>query len=289
MTTIPAAPTATPTAAPARRGSIRTPLLALSLLPALAVGGAWLGTTFTQQAASDRALLLQGATQTSKAFGERILDLEEVQGLTLSAPELRAGVQERAEDLVRADLLPVTDLAVTDDRGRVLVAYARSYAAGSSAVEADTARRWTTGNPALSAAVTRLAQSALKQSGGATERVSLGRGAVTLAAFPLPNASGVTVMALDDSDIQARVRANLLRTVAIVVAVLGLALFAASSVASNLISRLQRLSAATLAASKGDTSVTIPVTGNDELTTVGESADRMVQSNRVFQSLLEDE
>lgn len=288
MTTIPAAPTATPTAAPARRGSIRTPLLALSLLPALAVGGAWLGTTFTQQAASDRALLLQGATQTSKAFGERILDLEEVQGLTLSAPELRAGVQERAEDLVRADLLPVTDLAVTDDRGRVLVAYARSYAAGSSAVEADTARRWTTGNAALSAAVTRLAQTALKQ-GGATERVSLGRGAVTLAAFPLPNASGVTVMALDDSDIQARVRANLLRTVVIVVAVLGLALFAASSVASTLISRLQRLSAATLAASKGDTSVTIPVTGNDELTTVGESADRMVQSNRVFQSLLEDE
>lgn len=288
MTTIPAAPTATPTAAPARRGSIRTPLLALSLLPALAVGGAWLGTTFTQQAASDRALLLQGATQTSKAFGERILDLEEVQGLTLSAPELRAGVQERAEDLVRADLLPVTDLAVTDDRGRVLVAYARSYAAGSSAVEADTARRWVTSNAALSAAVTRLAQTALKQ-GGATERVSLGRGAVTLAAFPLPNASGVTVMALDDSDIQARVRANLLRTVAIVVAVLGLALFAASSVASNLISRLQRLSAATLAASKGDTSVTIPVTGNDELTTVGESADRMVQSNRVFQSLLEDE
>ena len=82
---------------------------------------------------------------------------------------------------------------------------------------------------------------------------------------------------------------NLLRTVAIVVAVLGLALFAASSVASTLISRLQRLSAATLAASKGDTTVTIPVTGNDELTTVGESADRMVQSNRVFQSLLEDE
>lgn len=259
------------------RRSLRTQLLALMLLPALTVGVSWAGFTLTSQAATSRALLLQGATQTAGAFSARVLDLEETTGQDLDSPELRAGVQARAEDLVREGALPVTDVAVADETGKIVVAYARAFGPGTGATGQDTAGVWKAAAPGRAGAMQALAKDALKAERPLTRHAQ----GVTLAAAPLTGRAGVTLLALDEGAIRARVREDLVRALSLLGLVLLLSTVIGSVVLSGLIGRVTGLSRAAQAVSEGQVDVEVPVTGNDELTTLGESIDRLAESSRI--------
>ncbi|GGB76448.1 HAMP domain-containing protein [Deinococcus soli (ex Cha et al. 2016)] len=271
-------------ARPAPRRSIGTFLLALTLLPATAVGVTWAGSTLLTQAPQHRALLLQGGTQTAQAFSDRILDLGEQSGQDLTSPELRAGVQVRAEDLLRSGTLPVTDVAVTDRTGQVVVAYDRSLGAGTGAAEENIVTRWQAKTGTLAPDVQALARAALKADRPLT-RTLPGRG-VTLTATPITGGAGVTVLALDEAVIQRGVRASLVQSIVLLGVVLLAATVAASLVARRLITRIQQLTQAAQAVSEGELDTPIPITGRDELTTLSESVDRLAESSRIALSRL---
>lgn len=239
----------------------------------------WAASTLTTQADNDRTLLLQGATQTARAFSDRLLDLQEQTGQDLGNPELQAGVQIRAEDLIRSGTLPVTDVAVTDAQGRIVVAFERELSAGAAAAEEGTVRAWHSRNPGLATQLEALAQQALKTEAPITRTLNSQGLAVT--ATPLQGAAGVTLLALDDDAIGQSVRANLLRSLALLAVVLLAATLAASLVASRLIRRVQDLTTAAEAVSEGDLDRHIPITGADEITTLGEAVDRLAESSRI--------
>ncbi|MBZ9715810.1 HAMP domain-containing protein [Deinococcus multiflagellatus] len=278
MTT--AAPTAaSPLRVATRRSTLRTPLMALSLVPALAVGASWAASVVVNQAPAQRALLLQGATQTAQAFSDRILDLQEQAGQTLGDPELRAGVQTRAEDFLLGSALPVTDVVVTNSISDVVVAYDHSQAAGTGATQENTADEWRRSRAALREPVERLAQEAISRSGPVTRALS-DQGLV-MTAVPVAGGGGATVLVLDSGRINAGVQSNLLRSLGLLAAVTLLTLALTSTVATRLIGRLRALTEAADRISQGDMDVTVPVTGNDELTTLAQSVDRQAESLRI--------
>lgn len=264
------------------RGSLRTTILPLVLLPPLLIGGAWLGWTVTQQAQRERALLMQGATQVAQGFSDRILDLEETQGRRFIEPELRATVQARAEDLLRSSQLPITDVAVTDDTGRIQVAYAARYTTGSGGSMDNAASVWTADQSSVAQAASALARRAIQTHAktGLTAQVDTAQGRATLTAVPLTSEAGATVLLLDESRITRSLRASLLTTIAFLAALLLTVTLIAARLVNAFLDRVKAFATAADRASQGE-DVTIPVTGNDELTTLGESLDRLNTSLQI--------
>lgn len=263
-----------------RQGSLRPTLLGLALVPALALGVTWGLNILGTQAATERGLLVQGATQVAQAFSDRVLDLGEQSGQSLADAELRAGVQVRAEDLLRAGTLPLTDVVVTDQTGAVVVAYDRTAVAGTGSAEEGSAQAWKASRAALAPDVQALAQEALKTGRPATQRVT---GAlVTLTAVPVPGGAGVTVLGLDERALNQNVQAHLREALVLLGIVLLLSVLAASVLASSLIGRVKRLTAAADRVSKGELDVVVPTSGKDELSTLGQAVDRLKESMRIM-------
>ena len=303
MTVIQEPATGTATISKKPSSSIRTRILLLTTLPALAISGIWLFITFGLQAKNDQRLLLNNVVQTAKTFSERVIDLEENMLLGIEDEELQSNIQVRAEEVVRSSALPITDIAVVDSEGNLSVGFNKSFPEGLIAQkpQKDILTQWRNHDPEVSKAAIELANKTLEQiyltqSGEATDNqnaikgtqtTQIKNGALILAANSLPGADGVVITAIDGQFLKNRIQQNVIRSLTILGSVLLLSIIIASLIANGLIRRIQRLSTAAEKVSNGELKNVIPISGNDEITNLGESIDLLRDSMVITLSHIE--
>lgn len=107
--------------------SLRWKILPLAILPVLLLGGAWLTDTFTSRAKTSEGLLVRGALQTAALFSRQVLSgVDDATG-GLNTPVNLAIVQQNVVDLFKAQVLPLTHVAVTDETGRLIAIYDEDF------------------------------------------------------------------------------------------------------------------------------------------------------------------
>lgn len=293
---LPGAATTGAMVAPKRRGSIRTRFLLIGLIPVLTLGAPWLTYTLTIQKANDERLLLESVGQLTSNYSERILDLEEALGLPLEEPEIVTNALRRTEALIHSSALPITNVAVINQDGKVIVAYSNAFPEGSLMTDQDIVKRWTAENPTVLKAMRNVASETfgdlLQAQQGFKGRVNVDGQSITLASALIPGNEGVSVITVDPSYIDQRVRQNVVQTVLYILGSLIVTVLAVLLVTSPLVRRLRLLAQKVELASRssyGDERVTIDVDGNDEVTDMQEAAQRLNQSNLVLSSMLEDD
>lgn len=278
-----------------RRGSIRTTFTLLVLGPLLALSGVWLVNSASAQRNSDQQLVMGSVSQLTSNFSERVLDLTETLGLGLTEKELIANAMIRAEDTVRGNPLPITNIAVVGSDGEVLIGYARSFAEGSAGSDPELVNRWVGNDPAVTKAVKGIAEkmnsNLLMAKSGFVGTVMEDGKPITLAAKPIPGSDGVTVVTVDSNYVQDRVQQGVRRNLLILLVTLLVVIPLLSYFLSQLIRRITALTDAAMAASDGNMETVIPVTGNDEFTSLALAVRRMFTSYRKAEKMLlgEDE
>ncbi len=107
--------------------SLRWKILPLAILPVLLLGGAWLTDTFTSRAKTSEGLLVRGALQTAALFSKQVLSgVDDATG-GLNTPVNLAIVQQNVTDLFKAQVLPLTHVAVTDATGKLIAVYDQDF------------------------------------------------------------------------------------------------------------------------------------------------------------------
>ena len=107
--------------------SLRWKILPLAILPVLLLGGAWLTDTFTSRAKTSEGLLVRGALQTAALFSRQVLSgVDDARG-GLNTPVNLAIVQQNVTDLFKAQVLPLTHVAVTDATGKLIAIYDHDF------------------------------------------------------------------------------------------------------------------------------------------------------------------
>ncbi len=107
--------------------SLRWKILPLAILPVLLLGGAWLTDTFTSRAQTSEGLLVRGALQTAALFSRQVLSgIDDATG-GLNTPVNMAIVQQNVTDLFKAQVLPLTHVAVTDSTGKLIAIYDQDF------------------------------------------------------------------------------------------------------------------------------------------------------------------
>lgn len=107
--------------------SLRWKILPLAILPVLLLGGAWLTDTFTSRAKTSEGLLVRGALQTAALFSRQVLSgVDDATG-GLNTPVNLAIVQQNVVDLFKAKVLPLTHVAVTDAKGKLIAVYDQDF------------------------------------------------------------------------------------------------------------------------------------------------------------------
>lgn len=278
-----------------RPTSIRQRILLLASVPALLIAGIWMYVSLNVQAQSDRRLLVTGAAQTAKTFSERILDLEENLSLSLGDPELILNAQVRAEEVIRTSTLPITDVAVYNAEGKLLVAFNKNFAANSSAQKkpAQLLNDWRSADPQMFTATQTLTEQLLENlylsDEGFTKAVNIQGRSITLAASALPGGEGVIVTAIDEQFIQQQIRTNATRNIAILIGVLLVSVLGAVRYANGIILRIQKLSGAAFAIAQNDLTTPVPRDGNDEITSLQESIGLLRESLEITMSHVTDQ
>lgn len=264
-----------------RRGTVRTPLLLLTLLPPLAMGAAWLATTTTTQANNDRTLILQGARQITNAFGQRMLDLQETTGLPMNDRELQTTAQVRAQETLQQSTLPITNVAVFGIDGGTLVAY-NDNVRNIDPDDPSIVPAWEKTNPDVLNVMSGVAQRTFEDLKLATDgyvgTVDVAGQPLTVLSSTVPGGEAVVITTVDTSYVTQRVNDGIKRNVLIIFGSLLLASVAGSTFASRLIRRIKNLAVATALVSDGDMSVEIPNSGNDEISVLSDAIDRMKDS-----------
>ena len=256
--------------------SLRWKLIGLTVLPLLAVSGAWLFSIFTKQANDARTLLVQGAIETASVFGDSLAD-------NLNA--LPENTQARANTLVQSKLLPLKFVLVTDAKGQPVIAAERNTPE-NPAPDANTIEGWRGRNPEASATMTSMVPQTVNAMGGDVDPspsaenpfaqpVGTASGTVILAAHPLPGKAGATILGLDADAMQARVMESALSSIVQLAAVLLGTGLLAWAFANGLIRRLVGLSEAANRVSMGAMSEVIESDGKDEISDLAESVERM--------------
>lgn len=264
-----------------RRGTVRTPLLLLTLLPPLAMGAAWLLTTTTSQASSDRTLILQGARQITNAFGQRMLDLQETTGLPLTDAELQATAQVRAQETLQQSTLPITNVAVFSVSGDTLIAYndnVRSIDPDDPSI----VPTWEKNNPDALKVMQSVAQRTFDDLKLATDgyvgTVEIGNQPLTVLSSTVPGGEAVVISTVDTGYVTRRVNEGVTRNVLIILVSLLVASVVGSAYASRMIRRIKTLALATAQVSDGDMAVEIPHSGTDEISVLSDAIERMKDS-----------
>ncbi|MBB6097166.1 HAMP domain-containing protein [Deinobacterium chartae] len=270
--------------------SLRWKLLALALIPIAVMGAAWVVSVFTSQARDNRELLVQGAVQTASVFSKSILDLQESSGQNLSNSELRANVQQRAQDLFDSGLLPLNTVIVTDASGNVIAAYDRTFARDNAPDSAFTepVQTWKNSEPEVYTLATTMAKDTIKYrppSEGAvkidmsqTSPLARVDGNVILAAYPLPGGGGATLLALNSSSLQAQVSRSVTNTLFQLIVVLGATAALTALFAAGIIGRLVGLARTADRISLGDLEDPIESKGRDEIDDLADAVERMRSS-----------
>jgi HAMP domain-containing protein len=107
--------------------SLQWKILPLAILPVLLLGGAWLTDTFTSRAKTSEGLLVRGALQTAALFSRQVLSgVDDATG-GLNTPVNLAIVQQNVVDLFKAQVLPLTHVAVTDATGKLIAIYDQDF------------------------------------------------------------------------------------------------------------------------------------------------------------------
>jgi HAMP domain-containing protein len=107
--------------------SLRWKILPLAILPVLLLGGAWLTDTFTSRAKTSEGLLVRGALQTAALFSRQVLSgIDDARG-GLNTPINLAIIQQNVTDLFKAQVLPLTHVAVTDATGKLIAIYDQDF------------------------------------------------------------------------------------------------------------------------------------------------------------------
>ncbi len=107
--------------------SLQWKILPLAILPVLLLGGAWLTDTFTSRAKTSEGLLVRGALQTAALFSRQVLSgVDDATG-GLNTPVNLAIVQQNVVDLFKAQVLPLTHVAVTDATGKLIAVYDQDF------------------------------------------------------------------------------------------------------------------------------------------------------------------
>jgi HAMP domain-containing protein len=107
--------------------SLRWKILPLAILPVLLLGGAWLTDTFTSRAKTSEGLLVRGALQTAALFSRQVLSgVDDATG-GLNTPVNLAIIQQNVVDLFKAQVLPLTHVAVTDTTGKLIAVYDQDF------------------------------------------------------------------------------------------------------------------------------------------------------------------
>lgn len=285
--------TAAPNTRQPRRRSIRTAILALALIPPLLISASSLISTLTVQRNHDEQLLTESVTQLTSNFSERILDLQELLALPLTDKQMLLNTTIRAETMLTTSKLPITNIAVIDPQGNVLVGYSSTFKSGDAATDPNLSKKWAKLDPQMTAALKKTAVSVsnnlLQAQQGYTGNMVISGKPTTVTASLIPGSEGVTLVTVDSSYITQRVRENVQRNILITGLMLLLTALLTSMFAQRLINRLTNLTRLMKAAADGDMTVAIPVTGNDEITTMEESADRLVESTKIAVSFMEEQ
>ena len=277
MTTTLSTPLTRPTAS-TPYVSLRWKLLALTLTPMLIMGGAWVTHTTTTQASEQQQRLVQGAVQTASVFGQGVVEFKAEKFEDFSSMQIRTGVQQRAQDLVTAGLVPLLDAVVTDHKGNAAGAYNTRFSDDSMPVSVytDPQGTWNTLFPQTKQAVRNAALSVISGAGhGKGEIVRLDGRDVILAAHALPDGSGSTVLVLDANSITASVQASVQNTLWQLLVVLLVTAAAAFWFAQSLSKRLTRLAQQADDISLGRIDTPIKRDAHDEIGDVAESVERM--------------
>jgi hypothetical protein len=107
--------------------SLRFKILPLAILPVLLLGGAWLTDTFTSRTKTSEGLLVRGALQTAALFSRQVLDgVDDTTG-GLDTPVNLAIIQQNVVDLYKAQVLPLTHVAVTNAQGKLIAIYDEDF------------------------------------------------------------------------------------------------------------------------------------------------------------------
>lgn len=294
--TLSAAPPAATTPATPRRGTIRTRFLLIGLIPVFTLGLPWLGYTLTVQRSNDERLLLESVSQLTSNYSERILDLEEALGLPLQEQEVITSALGRTETLIKTSALPITNVAVVNEQGQVVIAYSDRFPEGSALTDQNIVQRWEKENPTILKAVKNIASETygdlLLAQDGFSGRINVDGQTITLASALIPGNEGVSVITVDTAYIDQRMRENTLRALLFILASLAVTLFAVQRVTTPMVRRLKRLAAGTEQASRtsyGEEQAVIDVNGNDEITDMQVAAKRLRDSNMVLSSMLEED
>ncbi len=281
------------------KSSIRWSLFAIALLPALAVGLAWLAATTFFQARDIRDSLLMGAIQSAGVYSQNIVDQMQGGATNLSNPGFINKIQARLTELFAFKLMPLQFAAVANAKGQVIAAFdARNLEeAGSVLNFVSPFDAWKRLNPDATEQISTFALSALKYKTPLnnsqfssspdpllTKKIRVNQQDLTLIAYPMVGAFGITVMALDMTPIEARVnQASLTALLALLVA-----LILAGLVASLFANRIgQRLGALVLSAdqiSQCDNSQIIADKSNDEIGQLGQAIERLRVSINILMS-----
>ncbi|UQN09246.1 HAMP domain-containing protein [Deinococcus sp. QL22] len=269
--------------------SLRAKIFLLVLLPLLVVSSLILTLIFVRQAEQYRALLVRSAAQSAAVFGTGIQELMDATGRPLNSAEVQENAQMRLLELVNLGVTPLYFATVYQPSGALVAAYDRSF----SNTQTDTdiqgfSRLMSSGTDAIGiyAKKNTLFRATSTQLTPGAPVLTLADRETTLIGYPLPGGAGITVLGLDNSYVEERVRSNILPTVAVTLVMVLLAAVLAAMFANQLIQRIQRLSQQVNAISMGELSQPVRVEAKDELGDLAQSVERMRVSLETIMSRL---
>lgn len=263
-----------------RTGSVRTLLIALTLIPPLITGGVNAVTQFEREPNRQRSILLEGITYATQTFAVNTADLMENEGKSLDDKRLRVQLQTRAEHLIhnsKTNTFPIRDILMTNQEGIIMMASSAQFKYGSASIRGDWHKDWRKQNPELVQEVTEAARHAHIKDTSVTTAIQNSN--ILISAVPLAGPSGVAIMILDDHALNNIAREGIgkqLLWTLIIALISGLvALLIASQLAQrimNLTTEARRIGEARTIA---ELDKPVQVTGNDELSILGRNLDRL--------------
>lgn len=281
MTSLPNSQQSNLIASPQKRtGSVRTLLIALTLIPPLLTGGVNAITQFEREPNRQRSILLEGITYATQTFAVSTANLMENEGKSLNDKRLRVQLQTRAEHLIhhsKTNTFPIRDILMTNQEGIIMMASSAQFKYGSASIRGDWQKAWRKQNPKLAQAVTEAARYAHIKDTSTTTAIQNSN--VLISAVPLAGPSGVAVMIIDDHALnniaQEGIGSQLLWTL-IMALISGLV---ALIIASHLAQRIMNLTAEARRIGEARTIAEldkpVQITGNDELSILGRNLDRL--------------
>jgi HAMP domain-containing protein len=274
--------------------SLRWKLLLLALLPVLVLGLAVAYSALTVQAKQYRLQLVRAGVQTAAVFGQEILGDFENSARGFADSNLRGLLQQRMNELLKSQLLPIDFAVISNEKNQAVAVFTKAFSAPDvpeSAIS-DPIGTWTRASPEVVAAVRTMTTETLKyrRPSGAVDQVELssnaplardvqaGQKKLLLSAYPIPSGVGTVVLGLDNGAVENQIAKTVTTTLLQLLAVFAVTALLAILFASGLVQRLLGLSGVADRISMGEFQTQVPIKGNDEISSLGESIERLRDS-----------